>query len=101
MTTAAAPHRVQRSRRKGWRKPPNTVCVTRPGRFANHVSRPAEPTHEAHAASVEAFRLWAMAPEQAEYREMVRRELRGHNLACYCSPELPCHSDVLLAIANG
>ena len=66
MPTDTAPHRVQRSRRKGWRKPLNTFCVTRPGRFANYVSLPSEHTHEGHAAAVEAFRAWAMAPEQAE-----------------------------------
>ena len=32
---------------------------------------------------------------------MMQQELRDRNLACYCSPELPCHADVLLAIANG
>ncbi|MBS0661363.1 MAG: DUF4326 domain-containing protein [Verrucomicrobia bacterium] len=29
------PGRVQLSRRKGWRMPPNTVSVARPGRFGN------------------------------------------------------------------
>lgn len=27
-------------------------------------------------------------------------ELKGKDLACYCSP-LPCHGDVLLRLANG
>ncbi len=31
----SAPRRIQRRRTKGWRLPPNTVCVSRPGRFAN------------------------------------------------------------------
>lgn len=26
--------------------------------------------------------------------------LRGHDLACWCKPDAPCHADVLLAIAN-
>jgi hypothetical protein len=30
----------------------------------------------------------------------VERELRGHDLACYCPLDEPCHADVLLAIAN-
>ena len=29
-----------------------------------------------------------------------RRELAGKDLACWCTP-LPCHADVLLAVANG
>ena len=27
--------------------------------------------------------------------------LRGHDLACYCPPDLPCHADVLIDLANG
>jgi Domain of unknown function (DUF4326) len=49
----------------------------------------------------EAFRAWAMAPEQGGYREMVKRELQGRDLGCNCPLELPCHVDVLLGIANG
>ena len=32
--------------------------------------------------------------------EDVKRELRGHDLACYCPLDEPCHADVLLHIAN-
>ena len=28
------------------------------------------------------------------------RELRGHNLACWCEAGEPCHADVLLSLAN-
>lgn len=28
-------------------------------------------------------------------------ELSGAHLACWCRPELPCHADVLLELANG
>lgn len=28
------------------------------------------------------------------------RSLRGHNLACWCPLDQPCHADVLLEIAN-
>jgi hypothetical protein len=30
----------------------------------------------------------------------VRRELRGKNLACWCSLSEPCHAEVLLKLAN-
>lgn len=33
--TAVPPYRVQLSRAKGWRKPPNTVVVARPSRWGN------------------------------------------------------------------
>lgn len=34
--------------------------------------------------------------------ELVRRlpELRGHDLACWCPLDQPCHADVLLELAN-
>ena len=31
----AKPVRIQRQRAKGWKMPPNTVSVTRPGKFGN------------------------------------------------------------------
>jgi hypothetical protein len=31
----------------------------------------------------------------------VRRELAGHDLACWCALDRPCHADVLLELANG
>jgi hypothetical protein len=31
----------------------------------------------------------------------VKRELAGKDLACWCAPELACHADVLLDVANG
>jgi hypothetical protein len=39
----------------------------------------------------------------ARRTEMVRRlpELKGKNLACFCSLDKPCHADVLLELANG
>jgi hypothetical protein len=31
----------------------------------------------------------------------VRRHLAGHDLACWCPLDQPCHADVLLDLANG
>ena len=30
----------------------------------------------------------------------VRRDLAGHDLACWCPLDEPCHADVLLDVAN-
>jgi hypothetical protein len=95
------PRRYQRSRRRGARLPPGTVCVDRSTKWGNEVSRPVAKTYEAHAACVEEYRAKLMAPAGDAKREEARRELRGRNLACYCPLDLPCHADVLLAIANG
>jgi len=98
-----APQRVQLSRRKGWRLPPNTVVVSRPGRWGNphKLSAGVPATREARAEVVNKFRVYleggALPYDAAE----VRSELRGKNLACWCKLGAPCHADVLLAIANG
>lgn len=33
------------------------------------------------------------------FRQNVRAELRGKDLACWCPLDQPCHADVLLEIA--
>jgi hypothetical protein len=33
--------------------------------------------------------------------EAIRAALRGHDLACWCGLDQPCHGNVLLEIANG
>lgn len=96
------PQRIQRRRTKGWRMPPNTRCVTRPGTFGNPFSTAAS------------FRCWLErltdgGPLPATDTEASRRmviiatrldELRGKNLACFCALDEPCHADVLLEFAN-
>lgn len=97
------PIRVQLSRRKGWRMPPNTVSVARPGRWGNPHVIGACPWCDGEKHT----------PEEAvaEFRKditadpvliaMARDELRGKNLACWCPLDRPCHANVLLEIANG
>ncbi|MCU0783202.1 MAG: DUF4326 domain-containing protein [Verrucomicrobia bacterium] len=112
------PQRIQRRRSKGWRLPPNTVCVTRPGKWGNpfRVADFAEanriiPNHVAeHCVALFRrgleFELVAKAHGQPVAFDWARRivdalpELRGKNLACWCKPGTPCHADVLLEIAN-
>lgn len=35
-----------------------------------------------------------------KFVEAARRELKGKQIACWCAP-LPCHGDVLAAVADG
>lgn len=106
------PERIQRSRAKGWRMPPNTVCVTRPGKWGNMHDwttyyRPGVNTREdACRQAVEAF-LATISNGRSAYPtdSEIREKLRGKHLACWCkiiSPSgyVPCHADVLLSIAN-
>lgn len=32
--------------------------------------------------------------------EVIRAELAGRDLACWCAPDQPCHADILLDLAN-
>jgi len=73
------PRRIQLSRRKGWRLPPNTV--------------------DAFRAWIEGREHWAHGIPQAAPPDP--SPLRGKNLACWCALDAPCHADVLLEIANG
>ncbi len=41
-----------------------------------------------------------LSPGPAPSREVIRSELAGHNLACWCRPGAPCHADVLIELAN-
>jgi hypothetical protein len=54
--------------------------------------------------AVTLFHMTVMAendPHAAAWREQMRTELRGHDLACWCPPDgQPCHVDVLLKVAN-
>ena len=94
------PDRIQLRRTKGWRKPAEAVVVARPSRWGN-PHRIEAPSVEAHRVSVDAYRDDLMAGRLAVTVDDVRRELAGRDLACWCRPDLPCHADVLLEVANG
>lgn len=95
------PERIQLSRKKGWRLPPNTVVVSRPSRYGNPhcigwcpvcgVEHTREEAVREHAAEI-MHNLWAL--------ESVLAPLRGKNLACWCKPGQACHADILLKVAN-
>jgi hypothetical protein len=97
------PVRIQRQRTKGWKMPPNTVYVGRPSRWGNH--------NDANVVGADlAVRLFRHDIERGAAgwpgigkpltHEMIRAELAGKNLACWCPIGCPCHADVLLEIAN-
>ena len=122
---AELPHRVQQRRKKGWRKPPNTISVARPSRWGN----PFEVPLFGLDLSLALFRntacgIWSPDAipdtatntiwESAYWRhqqwlkrlgghplELAPAELRGKNLMCFCPLDQPCHADVLLELANG
>lgn len=116
--TAGAPQRIQLSRAKGWRLPPNTVSVARPTKWGNFY-RVGQPMcrstirlwgHRLRAFSnldyccrdaADAVRRFALVVSFDEaIWPTLQAELRGKNLACWCPLDRPCHADVLLELAN-
>lgn len=124
--TGITPKRIQLRRTKGWRKPEGAIVVARPSKHGNPYWVGSWATVHGHlngqtyeqdievtpAIAVEAFRLdWetrldtfgSTDPEDVEYVAARRAELetlRGHDLACWCPLDQPCHADVLLELAN-
>ncbi len=92
------PERVQLSRAKGWRKPDNTVVVSRPTKWGNPYK--IGPTFQSRAQAVHRYEDDLLAGRLRVSAEDARRELAGHDLACWCSLDGPCHAEVLLRIAN-
>ena len=90
------PQRIQRSRRKGSRIPPNTVCVGRPGRFGN----PFSVEEHGREQAIQMYEAWIQQPDQQSLLIDARETLRGKNLGCWCRPGLACHADVLLRLMN-
>lgn len=104
-----APIRIQLSRAKGWRMPPNTVKVDRSTRWGNdfavggdHSYYDPEATRATAEQCVTIFRRFIEAHLECEpdrWRNWLE-PLRGKNLACWCKPGAPCHADVLLELAH-
>ena len=127
-TLAAKPKRIQLSRKKGWRLPPNAVVVSRPSKWGNpykvHRCNCGSPTcwivddtrgeplenvatrAESIALSVIDFLNWIKYESAGKaMARAAKNELRGKNLACWCPLPKPgqpdiCHASVLLEIAN-
>lgn len=49
--------------------------------------------------AVWSFRRWLLRSDFARRRVRID-ELRGHDLACWCPLDQPCHADVLIELAN-
>jgi hypothetical protein len=89
--------RIRLSRRKGWRLPDGAVVVARPTKWGNPHRVRADLTADQAVALYRSELLARVGnPETIE----ALRELRGHDLACWCRLDRPCHADVLLEVAN-
>lgn len=118
-----SPIRIQRRRTKGWRAPEGAKYVGRPTLYGNpfQVARvgklwivfiDAAPgvtgrnlatlhsEHDARRTAVDHFRAGLRTPGGSEQADFFAQKLHGRDLMCWCAPELPCHIDVLLPLAN-
>lgn len=96
------PQRIQRKRTKGWKMPENTVYVGRPSIWGNPFSVGAvNPFGTVTADNRHAAALYiGFAPQNKKLVAAAKAELRGKDLACWCSLDEPCHADTLLKLAN-
>lgn len=116
------PKRIQRKRVKGWRMPPDTTSVTRPGKWGNPFKVglwfrriASDWSVWSHATdgqrgpfgneSVESLeQSLVLFEEYAKCRVRWDRKwlepLRGKDLACWCPLSGKCHADILLELAN-
>jgi hypothetical protein len=109
------PQRIQLSRKKGWRMPPNTVKVDRSTKWGNPfiiIKDPVEnrpigaetdlSINECNTAkeAVYKFKKLLELPAQESFVKQIKQELKGKNLACWCKLSNPCHAEILLEIAN-
>lgn len=111
------PKRIQLSRRRDWRLPPGAVKVDRTTRFGNpyrihervnlkQMKRwgwnfsPSGRKCVCHSSAEAVARFHHALLWDEAIHDFLRKELGGRDLACWCSPDQPCHADVLMEIAN-
>lgn len=104
--TINKPVRVQRTRKKGGGMiSPNglpVVYVGRPTKYGNpHKVGDSHPHHKLSMSHEEACQEFRYVLRDGGYlSKQDIDDLRGKNLACWCSHENACHADILLEIAN-
>lgn len=94
------PQRIQLSRKKGFKLPPNTVVVSRPSKWGNPYKMAEFTGSDARKAELAVACFSQMVETNRDFRILAKQELRGKNLACWCGVGMPCHANVLLKIAN-
>lgn len=106
----SGPKRIQLSRKRGWRKPEGAIVVARPSKWGNpyragqlmYLTGKKKGQFAGVADVVQMYRNIATinTPAGDALRRMIRDQLAGHDLACWCPLDQPCHADVLLELAN-
>ena len=74
--------------------PAGAVYIGRPSKFGNPFVIGRDGTRDEVIAKHRAHLL-----KNPDLINLVKRELRGKDLVCFCAPQ-PCHGDTLLEVAN-
>lgn len=85
--------RIQRTRAKGYKTPPNTMYVGRPTKWGNKNKVEDFKTIE---LCLDAYRIDTV--KSILEGKLNLEELRGKNLSCWCNLKKPCHVDVLIEL---
>ena len=100
------PQRIQRKRGQGF-PISHSKDVGRNSRWGNPFILPDNPTVDERDECVDRYERHLMAGTLPVWKpghiitvDLVRKHLRGWNLACGCDVGDRCHGDVLLKIAN-
>ena len=102
--------RIQRKRTKGWRMPENAVYVGRPTKWGNPYQvgkmyipegecliNPFNPKWEMCKTIEQCLELYKQhLNRELKYKRLKLEDLKGKDLACFCSLSCKCHVDVLL-----
>ena len=110
-TATGSPFRVRLSRKRGWRKPENTVVVSKPSVWGNPFWKgfgcrmSAAWSYRVHLQVALVQMRLGLPCDEPHFERIAKRlpELRGKNLACWCPLDMPdcyCHAGVLLEMAN-
>lgn len=72
------------------------VYVGRPSKWGNPfvIGRDGE-----RGEVIAKYEEWLMEPQNAWRRKLIKKELRGKVLGCWCAPKA-CHGEVLARLAN-
>ena len=74
--------------------PEDAVYIGRPSKYGNPFVIGPDGTR---LSVIKKYKQWLLS--NPKLLESVRKELRGKDVVCFCSPKL-CHGDVLLELAN-
>jgi hypothetical protein len=85
--------RIQRKRTKGWRMPSYTIYVGRPTKYGNPYKRGKDGNIDRVLFLYKCHLEGALKADST-----FLDELKGKDLACWCSEGVLCHADIIIKV---